>query len=375
MSQQIIFLNQRHLPQLDNVLSQYPQYPWHEFIKMSKFNGGAMSYYTRSGIDPLPFKNTIVDRLGLSMPEYNSAFTKTFSDISDQRYHELSRLYSSRPWLILWSGGIDSTAIVTSILKNTTDYSNIHIACNATSVAENPTFFYKHIQPHFRVVDSSIMALSAALENQYFVISGEFGDQLHAGSISQKMMATDHKLLDIDVNKSPDILLKYLEDQIDSSWAHWYYETVLENSKSVDVPVVTYHDFFWWSYFNQLWPTIKIRGVQYLNNINPASVTNYLNNFINWFESTEYQLWAMANNAKGIKYGSNLAEYKLESKKYIYDYDRNIHYYKFKTKIASVSLEVFNKNNWCCILDDFTTLNLNTDADRIFELLPDHIQI
>jgi hypothetical protein len=371
----IIYLNQKLLfdSRLSRVLSNY-NYNWHNFNGITKLNPGHDGSYIRSGTNTLPLKNTLVKALDFQMPQYDPRFGLTFADITDLRLNQLFKTRNNKRWLVLWSGGIDSTVIVASILKNLDpeDRANVDIACNRISIYEHPKFFYDHIKPNFTIVDSNNLALDKPMLEQYHVIDGEPADQLYGGFASRAML--DGATILKDWRKDPDTLLNFFARSVDREFAEWYYETIKENIDSTNVPVENYYDFCWWLFFNTTWMSILLRPLQFQTDNSLASLKSYLDNFISWFDTAEYQQWSMVNRL-GIKYGTNIGQRKLASKQYIYDFDHNEYYFKFKTKMESVSRTPSNWNGYFCILDDLTRLNLNDDLDQIIELLPDHITV
>jgi hypothetical protein len=371
----IIYINQPQLnhPSLVSILEDHPQHDWKALLKYSQHNAGADTLYCRYGKNTFPL-NTTVNLPDWTTPVYNPDFKKTWADITNQRCVDLWKTHSQSPWLIYWSGGVDSTTILTSILQNILpqDFSNIHVACNFSSICENPEFFYKHVKPNFKLLDSSELLFNQELLNSYYIIDGEPADQLFAGSTAQELVLMNGNALTQDIRKSPDQLLTYLTQRVDSHFANWFYEHLLENINSVDVPINTYHDFFWWSYFNLIWISVKFRSLYFEQFSDQQGLQLYLNKFVNWFDTVDYQLWSMCNNHYDIKYGNNIGDYKLVAKQYIHAFDHNDYYLKFKLKTASVSRVVYQKN-WFCILDDLTRLNLNDDLEQILELLPAHI--
>ena len=270
--------------------------------------------------------------------------------------------------------------MVSSILKNFApqDLGQIKIACNQVSVYENPHFFYRYIQPNFELVNSSNLKFNDKLFETYTVIDGEPADQLFASRM-QDYIFQQPECLTKNIRTDPDQLLELLSSgTFDSNtilgekWAIWFYESMMHNINSSDIPIENYHDFYWWYMFNITWAGIKIRNLDFHNDHNAESLKAYFDNFVHWFDTDDYQQWAMNNNKIGIKYGTGIGEYKLVAKQYIYEFDQNEWYYKFKTKKNSVSR--FNqKTNWDCILDNFVELNLKDHRQEILNLLPGHV--
>ena len=65
---------------------------------------------------------------------------------------------------------------------------------------------------------------------------------------------------------------------------------------------------------------------------------------VNWFNTDDYQCWSMVNNNNGEKIEKSMATYKMASRRYIYDLDKNDWYFYFKLKLASLgSTVVYNQ--------------------------------
>lgn len=369
----IIYLNQKLLTdsRLTDVLSGY-NYDWNKFNGLCKLNPGRDSEYIRAGKNVYPVKNELIEILDFNMPEYDPTFNLSFSDVTDLQLTQLFKTRNDKRWLILWSGGIDSMVIVASILKNLSpaDRENIDIACNRFSIYEHPKFFYEYIKPNFKIKDSSFLTFNEPLFQKYYVIDGEPADQLYGGYASRGML-NDQTILK-NWRTEPEELIDFFSTAVDTPFAEWYYNSLRENIESVNIPIENYYDFCWWGFFNAVWATVLLRPLQFqtINSVNGMKL--YFDNFIPWFNTKEYQQWAMVSRL-GVKYDTNICDRKLASKKYIYDFDRDEYYFQFKTKMESTSRTISNNNGYFCILDDYTRLTLDKDLDQILQLLPDHI--
>ena len=351
------------LPFLKN---NWPQHNW-ENIKDSNKSTDTRNIMTRRvGDNVFPFCTDAIDFCHVNPPAYDGTFTKTFSDITDEQCQHWLREKTDRPWLVFWSGGIDSTVIVTSILKNTSpaDRENVYIACNRASIYELPRFFYDHVQPNFKLIPTPDFA-KQPLHELYHVIDGEFGDHLYTGGHGWELFQSSPGNLVLDIRRDPDVMLNHLATSTNRNFATWYYECLLDNINSTNIPVETYHDFCWWIFFNYHYTSsyVRIRGNTFANNYSPR-----------WFATDDYQQWAMNNNQLGTKYTLKLSDGKLASKQYIYDFDHDDYSRVFKTKGKSIQVSNLLKSTTeFCTLDDFSKLYVDRDLDRILELLPDHI--
>lgn len=374
----IVYINQKQLtthsyPELGSLLlEEFPQHNWMEMAKIFQYNAGVDSNYVRMGKNTLPFKNDYIN----PAPAYIPGFNMSFNEATDLRYQQLARTHNNKPWLVLWSGGVDSTVVLSSILKNSSieDRKNIHVACNRISVYEYPDFYYRHLEPNFTIIDSSAIAINQTLLDQYYVIDGEPADQLFVAGSAQNILFSNPELLNNNLRTEPDQLLDILAQTVDRSFAKWHYETMMENINSTNVPLETYYDFFWWHAFNWVWTSINMRSLATQTDTGPVSVRAYLDNFIHWYDTYEYQQWSMNNRINTKCDISRISGNKLPAKDYIYDYTQDTYYRLFKLKLYSTGHQSSQYiAPWFCLLDDHTRLYLDRDLDRILELLPEHI--
>jgi len=370
MNQQILQINLaelRHEKILPFLKNAWPQHNWENLKECFKLNDNAKNILTqRIGNNTFPFSTTAIDSCNIKPPVYDGTFTKTFDDVTDEQCQLWLKEKTDRPWLVFWSGGIDSTVIVVSILKHTSpaDRENIYIACNRASIYELPRFFYDHVQPNFKLIQTPDSSKQPLAES-YHVIDGEFADHLYTGGVGWELLRLMPECLTRDFRRNPDALLNQLASRTNKNFATWYYDCMLDNINSIDIPVETYHDFYWWHFFNYHYTDvyIKIRNNTFANEYSPR-----------WFATDDYQQWAMNNNRLGTKYTLNSGDSKLASKEYIYDFDRDEYCRTFKTK--GKSIQMFSKIKSLkefCTLDDFSKLYIDRDLDRVLELLPAHI--
>ena len=120
-------------------------YPGKFFMNIGK-RLSTNRFVTRHGEWSLPWKQELIP--GFEMPDYNT-FTKSFSDVCDSKALSIkSSIHEGNKFALMYSGGIDSTVILVSLLKNlsTTELRNIVICCSADSIIENPLFFNNYNQ-------------------------------------------------------------------------------------------------------------------------------------------------------------------------------------------------------------------------------------
>lgn len=352
-----------------------------EFVKTWNYyqllTDGMIFPTIRLGHNTLPFKNTLAQVLAPASNNIQHRFDQDFATVTDHRYHQL-RSQTDRPWVVFWSGGVDSTVIVTSILRNCPpqDRDNITIACSAVSMFENPKFFAEQIRPNFATIDSRQFKVNKQTLESHVIIDGDPADALYLQQ-ANFIIANSPDLLQSSFRNNQSTVQQILlqSQNATEDFVQWQWSMIMDNIESQSIPVQSIHDFFWWRSFNFNWAGTKLRALQFLQDPTPETMDVFFKNFVFWFDSDGYQSWAVNNNQPGMKFGSGLGDYKLVAKDYIRSWDKDEYYYRFKTKKASRDLvkNCGKQFDWFCLLDDFTKLTLPGDLERIQSLLPDFI--
>ena len=380
----ILYLNQAYLEQPDiqqTIIDHRGPDTFSKLKNLANINPAHAAWYCRKGTNLLPFKNELINVPGFAMPDYDPNFRKSWNEVTDQRCLDLRASHWDKPWAMMWSGGIDSTTIVVSMLRNLApaDLENITVSCNQFSVWENPRFYFEHIEPNFKVVDShDLLAQDLDSQDIYF-ITGDTADQIFGcagGYLDSLYQNID--LLYTDIIKNKDCAIDFISAQLDMPdrcFAEWYYHVLLTNARSVGVPVTTLHDLFAWAGFNNDWVSNTFRFMCSGNWQNSKNAKSYIDRFVHWYSSNDYQHWAMNSNNASEKLGATASEYKIAAKKYIYSMDNNDYYFQFKTKMESSTLldRAHPWGHWCCIDHDWNLLNIKDHRDQIIQMLPDHL--
>lgn len=384
----ILYIDQQqnHDPRIQRILQDHGCAEFlMQDIGLRRFNSSIPGLYNRHGKNTLPFKNGFQNKPGFAMPDYDPTFNKSWQQVMDERCAWLQKHRFDKRWVIGWSGGIDSTGILASIIKNMdrADFDNVIVACSKFSVWENPKFFFDFIEPNFQTIESKNLFNPEMLTEENYILDGEPADQLFAGMGAQSMMLIhDVSYLEKDAMTDSGPIIDYIAKTpgVKGSappglvFAEWLYASLIENVKSTNIPIHTYHDLLWWYFFNFNWTAVKLRALSHNQYATLENAGIYFDRFIHWFDSDDYQSWAMHNNLLGAKYGSNVGQYKYQAKKYIFDLDKNSYYFKYKTKTFSGDAILrHQRKKWYCITDDLSLLNLEDHWHIIEKLLPEHI--
>jgi len=287
----------------------------------------------RTGTITTPVRN----RSLFPIPEFRT-FTKSYEEVCDDRAREILgsaeklgvRIY------VLYSGGIDSTCLLISLLKQATPQQkkNIVVLLSHESIAENPRFYEEHIRGKLKV-ESSIMFVNLLGGND-ILLSAELNDQVLGSDLIAKMIArygssVIHKPYDRSqvVAIFSDILSG------DTQTAAFYLDLFERIREVAPVPIDTNFEFLWWVNFTTKWQACLLYVLLFTSPRNARAVTkDYLDTrFLAFYNTDEFQLWALNNLDKRIK--DSWASYKWVAKEVIYDYTRDAEYRDNKTKVAS----------------------------------------
>lgn len=270
------------------------------------------------------------------MPEVPVGFNKSYKEICVERATQLLQHAKNinKPIVILYSGGIDSTAVVISFLLATQDTSNITIALNTSSIQENPNFYYNHIRGKFNLLPSE--RTLDLLTGEYIMVGGEFNDQLFGSDI----MGEYQKLFPVEQLFAP-----YSESNIVPFFEHvgmtnaeakrWY--SLLDNHMRSNgrCEIKYVKDFFWWLNFAFKWQSVYFRIISRTARrdlINAEFLNNYYHQF---FNTDDFQCWSMMNPDKKIV--KDWRGYKITAKEFILEYTHDQEYFENKVKMGSLS--------------------------------------
>jgi hypothetical protein len=313
-------------------------------------------FVTRNGEWTLPWKQELIP--GFEMPAYDSTFKKSFEEVTDQKALTIKeRINQGEKFAVMYSGGIDSTVVLASLVKNLNNTELTHVAVCASddSIIENPHFWEKFVSNKLTVLDSKKHKYDDLIEKGYVPITADEGDCIFgtliglnmynnfdymvstmSPEIRLKLSNLKHRISDPEVHYSTfkELIIKHLGSAWDPRSGRILYEKYVRNIETASVPVHSLHDFYWWLIFNVKYLNCSVRGALYYND--RVEWKTAITTIVNWFNDPEYQRWSMANNNNGLKIRSTPVSYKNVAKDYIYKVDGNEWYKNFKTKLESM---------------------------------------
>lgn len=284
------------------------------------------------------------------MPELKF-INDSLSDLMDRRavelYHEAKR--SNKKIAVMWSGGIDSTGVLTAFLKNipTIDHEMIIVVLTTLSIFENNEYWLKYINGKLKQKLYTSIQLDTSFLDEYLLIHGDPGDCLFGPSMPMyKKMFIEGK------HKQPHTIHKInIENRatngLEVDFDKWYYEKISNSIYELNQQdyISTVSDFWWWTYFNFKWEFSCQRPFFYMRLVKDHKGTPLFKKPISYehqqqfarntfFNTDKFQLWSYSNLKKLIP-DNDEGQHKIEIKRYIYDFDNNEKYFWHKPKIGS----------------------------------------
>jgi len=306
-----------------------------------------ISYYfflTRLIVGGVDFRSRTKDSdffIGLPVHKINQGLhiNKTFDaklkDIMDERALGLIKQAKeqNKKIYVSWSGGIDSTAVLTSLLKNSdeTFKENIEVVLSSHSILENIEFYKNHISNKLTCHSyNSFFIDEHFLKNNIF-LCGDLADSIFNSFPFERTLGEDYPSL-TDKKSIVDIInTKSNKNYGISDMGEWFFDLLEKNisESNTSFDLKTFNEYCWWINLNLKWNFESQRYLFFLKRrpwqtpLDLDVVSNYIKDV--FFNTKEFQNWSYIN----LKNKNNQ---KDELKNYIFDFDKNFIYRNYKSK-------------------------------------------
>jgi len=274
----------------------------------------------------------------------------SLSDIMDQRALEIIQIAkaTNKKIAIMWSGGIDSTAVVTAFLKNLNqpDHELLKIYCNSNSILENPSYYFDCIRlyKNVQLKSASTCYVNNTFLNQNILLHGDPADCIFGPSTPMYEHFSNNGSHLEPWKKHANTMIDLLNARVQNrfkhlKWGDWYFNYITKNLEESGHAehVSTVADWWWWTYFNFKWefsPTRffhrpKLVHVDGISLDNQQQFANYT-----FFTSADFQLWSYSN-LKTLTEKNVKQSHKKQIKTYINNFFKNESYFNNKRKKSS----------------------------------------
>ena len=278
----------------------------------------------------------------------------------DKRAHEiLEKIRKENKHLYIFlSGGVDSTAVTIAIIKAAdNDFHNIHIVCNEGTINENKDFveLLKTYPIDIYFHDEDLDILQEKILKTDYTLTGWCADQLFGSIINQ--LYPDWYFKDWHSWFKTYKNIENIDDAIQQ------FETAF---KFYNLPIKTLGEFLWFMNFSTKYNIVKYSDVLYSGNITDR--------MISFYDTVEFNNWSVSNFDILHRYNQqDTKHYKIELKKYIYNFNHDKNYLQNKGKLGSWNYSYMLKKSWrtiphICIMEDETNCFYYKYYDKEYEI-------
>jgi hypothetical protein len=276
----------------------------------------------------LPFKTCLTDEN--IIPNFSSLPKLDFLESVLARCNEL--INTNKKIYLLWSGGVDSTMVLTAFLLANVSPNQLVIVCNNDSIREYPNFYLNYIRGKFEVQAAELVFQNLKLKTvDGIILSCEQGDCMHGQDFGMMgFLLFGKTYLWSKPNKENILKLfkaKGLSDQAANCWHDIYVSNIDQSPREIN----TMYDFCWWTTFNWRWQW-AIEKLRMRFNSDQGIQT--------FFSNDQMQYWSVNHKQHDIL---SLSDFKYDFKKLIFDYTNDYEY--FKTKIKHPSSTIYYSLN------------------------------
>jgi hypothetical protein len=319
-----------------------------------QFFGSQISMMDRTETIKVPINSTILPFLKL--PELKKVNTN-FEELCEKRARLLldKAISTNRKLTIMYSGGIDSTLIMVSLLKVATDKElkeNVIVLLTQASIFENENLFKNYILKKCNI-ESTFDFTHFLGNNKYIVVTGETGDQLFGSMATRNFFIKYGKEFvfgEASYDKIERIFLDthLTNENLDKKEASKVIMPLFKVVEKAPLKITSVYHFFWWLNFTLKWQSVYTRTLAYTKQKYEKTL-KMEDNYFAFFSDEEMQLWVMNNPDKLIR--DDYKSYKYIAKDIIYKFDKNEDYWKNKVKWGSLA-DVFMTRVPARFIDD-----------------------
>lgn len=282
-----------------------------------------------------------LDKTVCPIPEINYHSEKRFDAVIESIAEEfiLRVGKSGRKPYVCWSGGIDSTAILVSLLKTCSQdfLKNLTVLISKNIYQENSYFYHHFVKDKINCQDIDEFKINSSNYNKIIVVDGEAGNQIMGHAASYKLLYFNREdLLDQGWKTIKDFTKLY------TGSTDFHYQLIQESIEHSPLPITTVYDYFWWLGFNFKFDDVLLRKMlNYGKHLTSEQSNDFWNcGLYRFYAHDLMQQWSMLT--LDVRRGTCKKTPKYEQKKYIMEFDKNPFWFANKHQEGSMS-DIFFK--------------------------------
>ena len=252
---------------------------------------------------------------------------------------------------VSWSGGVDSTAVVTSLLKNGLNPKNLTILASSSSEEEYP-YFYKYLHDiGVNYVETEAVSSNFDKVEDGVLVTGWCADQMFGSNIHIRNLDWYH----LPWIEGVALAFQDRGIDVDTHELEQIKEAFSEYAEKLGLKLEQFCEFAFLFNFGVKWTYVSQEPQM---TVTHQSVRDRIYNF---FDTVEFQQFALQNYPTIRERNANrfLKYYKRPLKEYIYSFTNDDYYFRKKGK----------KNSWALTTDKLTMVGvLDTDGYHNYQL-------
>ena len=244
-----------------------------------------------------------------------------------------STINSKKIPYLLWSGGIDSTAILVALLKNNCQefLERLVIVHSDVSILENAYFYQRFVNQKLKTLNIENFSVRPDNYKTMLLLDGDAGNQVFGCSSIYNLFYRQPELLNFEWRNVDNV------DQLLPGQTELTFKMIKESVACAPFEIRTVYDLLWWSNFNFKWNEVLARSMfYYAQHLSPVESQDfYQNSLFRFFEHPDIQRWAILYRDQRRE--ATQLHPKWHVKKYIHDFDKNHLWFAHKQEAASGS--------------------------------------
>jgi hypothetical protein len=332
---------------------QYRYHHWFEMIDILEWPAHITSRISALNT-PWPLASSVCTMPQITSNELN--FSKVIEYIADEFCKQINQ--SNQTPYVYWSGGIDSTSILVSLLKvaNSEFLKKLVVVCDQSSIKENSYFYYKFIDKKIQIQPLETFSITADNYKQIIIVDGEAGNQC----LGWRAINVLAYYQEFDLLAQPWQNIKDF-NSILPGCTEFARQMICDSIGQAPINIDSVYDFLWWTNFNFKFDDVLLRKAHYYTkNLSPEQSKYFWNHSINRFYAHPLmQQWSMLS--KDLRREKTQTMGKYFAKKYIYEFDCNELWYVNKKEESSDSRIFYESRS---LLDSTAVFAIDQDWNR-----------
>lgn len=273
-----------------------------------------ISFIDRTSTIQIPVKTTTLKE---NLIPYDSNFNLSFSECAIKTAEHIYSKHKqySVPIKLHWSGGIDSSAALTSfinLLGMEEAKRTIQIVMSSNGIYENP-YMWKIIRKEgFEIINS--FTFDDTYNQDYIAVNGEGGDQVHGTDVYRALIRKYGADI-ITRSWTESLIVDFVESRskLSSTESNILAQVLINQVKQSNLDIKSMGDFCWWLNFTCKWTSTFYRLLT--KSVSPVNREIVNTHFFPFYSSPEFQLWSMYKREE--KHKGTWNTYKWKAKEYV----------------------------------------------------------